>query len=82
MPEIFRKKADGSFSLEALDCPYPPLCAREALDRLGRGAVLEVVFDGTDSAEAIEAICRAAGHRIIESRLDRGTYRWTIKKAA
>lgn len=77
-----QKKDEKLFSLRCRGYFCPQLYTKKALDRMREGAVLEVIFEGPCSAEAIEGMCEIQGYQIIESVLEEGTYRWKIKKAA
>ncbi|MBI4591100.1 MAG: sulfurtransferase TusA family protein [Candidatus Rokubacteria bacterium] len=78
----FEKKAEGDFFLDVTGyvCPHPQLYTKKALEKMREGDVLEVVFDNPSSAESIAAMCDTMGDDIIERIMEKGTYRWKIKK--
>lgn len=79
----FEKRGDGDFVLDVTGyvCPHPQLYTKKALEKMQDGDVLEVLFDNPSSAESIAAMCDAEGNDIIERIMEKGTYRWKIKKA-
>lgn len=79
----FEKRTAGEFVLDVTGyvCPHPQLYTKKALERIQEGDTLEVVFDNPSSAESIAAMCDTAGDEIVERVMERGTYRWKIRKA-
>lgn len=88
--EIVREGFEGGFALNEparrLDttgqvCPYPALMAKEALDSLGRGEVLEVVTNNRATAtRSIPALCRRASAEFIILRDGPEAWRALIRR--
>jgi len=78
----FEKRAAGEFVLDVTGnvSPHPQLYTKKALERIQEGDTLEVLFDNPSSSESIAAMCDTAGDEILERVMERGTYRWKIRK--
>lgn len=78
----FEKKGEGHYALDVTGyvCPHPQLYTKKVLQKLGRGEVVEVLFDNPSSSESIAAMCAAEGNTIIEKNLADGRFTWKIQK--
>ena len=63
-----------------LSCPLPILKTRKSIQKLATGDILQVVSTDAGSQKDIEAFCRQAGHALLGSKADAGTYTFTIRK--
>ncbi len=58
-------------------CPYPLFETKKAMERLPRGAVLEVLIDYPLALDNITRWAESAGHVIVESRI-LGPSEWAL----
>jgi tRNA 2-thiouridine synthesizing protein A len=64
-----------------LFCPQPLFQAREAIDRIGPGEILEMLADDPAAEEDIKRFCKRTGNTLLSfERLDNGIQRFLIKK--
>lgn len=80
----FEKQHDGTYRLDVTGyvCPHPQLYTKKALEKIGTGEILELVFDNPSSGESIAAMCDAAGNELVSQDMQGGKYTWKIRKAA
>ncbi len=80
----FEKQGDGVYRLDVTGyvCPHPQLYTKKALEKIGQGEILELVFDNPSSGESIAAMCDSAGNELVSKDLQGGKYTWKIRKAA
>ncbi len=80
----FEKTSEGQYVLDVRGyvCPHPQLYTKKALEKIGRGEILELVFDNPSSGESIAAMCDTAGNELVSKDLEGGKYTWKIRKAA
>ncbi len=83
----FEKKSEGVFTLnlQGYVCPHPQLYTKKALEKMGKGEILELLFDNPSSGESIIAMCHSSGNEIIERNKIQGEkgklMEWKIRKA-
>lgn len=79
----FEKKSEGAYLLDVTGyvCPHPQIYTKKALEKIGSGDVVEVVFDNPSSSESISAMCDATGNDIVEKKAEGGKYLWKIRKS-
>ncbi len=79
----FEKKEDGQFLLDVTGyvCPHPQIYTKKALEKIGSGDVIEVVFDNPSSSESISAMCDQIGNDVIEKKKEGAKFVWKIKKS-
>ena len=79
----FEKKDDGVYMLDVCGfvCPHPQIYTKKSLEKIGEGAVLEVVFDNPSSGETIIQMCEAQGHEMLEETKEGSKLVYRIKKA-
>ena len=64
-----------------LYCPQPLFQAREAIDKIKVGEVLELLADDPAAEEDIKRFAKRAGHMLLSyERLPDGTQRFLIRK--
>jgi len=80
----FEKRSDGLYVLDVCGyvCPHPQLYTKKALEKIGGGDVLELVFDNPSSGESIAAMCETSGNELVTKDVQGGKYIWKIRKAA
>lgn len=71
--------ADLTLDAKGLNCPLPILRAKKALKELPTGKTLEILATDPGSVKDFEAFCRTTGNELVESRVDGGTYVFTIR---
>ncbi|MFH1795636.1 MAG: sulfurtransferase TusA family protein [Pseudomonadota bacterium] len=71
--------ADLTLDAKGLNCPLPILRAKKALKELATGKTLEILATDPGSVKDFEAFCRTTGNELVESRVDGGTYVFTIR---
>ena len=71
--------ADQTLDAKGLNCPLPILRAKKALKELPTGKTLEILATDPGSVKDFEAFCRTTGNELVESRVDGGTYVFTIR---
>ncbi len=63
-----------------LFCPLPVLKVRQALDRLPKGKILEVLADDPASEKDIPTLVKMIGQKLLYSGKEGDKYRFIIKK--
>jgi tRNA 2-thiouridine synthesizing protein A len=64
-----------------LFCPQPLFQARETIDSIGPGEVMEMLADDPAAEEDIKRFCKRTGHELLKfERLEDGTQRFLIRK--
>jgi TusA-related sulfurtransferase len=64
-----------------LFCPQPLFQARETIDSIGPGEVMEMFADDPAAEEDIKRFCKRTGHELLKfERLEDGTQRFLIRK--
>ncbi|MFX0044254.1 MAG: sulfurtransferase TusA family protein [Candidatus Hermodarchaeota archaeon] len=64
-----------------LFCPQPLFQARETIDSIGPGEVMEMLADDPAAEEDIKRFCKRTGHDLLKfERLEDGTQRFLIRK--
>ncbi len=73
-------QAHETLDARGLSCPLPILRTRKALARLEPGQVLEVRATDPGSVKDMEAFCRQAGHELVASSEEGGTYVFLLRR--
>lgn len=78
----FEKVSDGEYMLDVTGytCPHPQMYTKKALEKMGSGEVLSLVFDNPSSGESIMSMCESAGNDLFERNDEGGTFTWKIRK--
>lgn len=63
-----------------LDCPMPLLKAKQALNQMAVGEVLEVLATDAGSRRDFSAFASQSGHSLLLSEQDSGVFRYLIEK--
>ncbi|CAA0081009.1 Sulfur carrier protein TusA [Zhongshania aliphaticivorans] len=63
-----------------LDCPLPLLKAKQALNRMTSGEVLEVLATDTGSVRDFDVFAKQSGNTLLLSEDNAGIYRYLFKK--
>lgn len=72
---------DETLDAKGLNCPLPLLKAKQALNKLDVGQVLEIVCTDPGSVRDFEVFARQSGHALLKSSEDNGTYTHWLRKA-
>ncbi|MDH3526254.1 MAG: sulfurtransferase TusA family protein [Gammaproteobacteria bacterium] len=83
MGMTFEKKEEGRYVLNVNGyvCPHPQIYTKKALEKLGSGDFLELIFDNPSSGESIEAMIENDGNELVEKKTESGQFEWLIQKA-
>jgi len=75
-------EAARSLDARGLRCPLPLVKARNEIDLIAPGEVLEVLATDPGADHDLRAWCRRAGHRLLSSdELEGPVYRFLIRRA-
>jgi len=82
---IYRCSVDGHLIVHRVDCvglycPVPVMQAREEIDRLGEGELMELIADDPASLEDIPRWAKRAGHNYIGMKQEGEEYHYLIQK--
>lgn len=72
--------ADVKIDCRGLNCPMPAVKTKKALSQIVPGQVLEVTATDPGSKSDIPAVARSAGSEVLETRDERGTVVFLIRK--
>lgn len=78
-------KSDGKLQIHLVDCvglycPVPVMRAKEEVDKLEDGNLMELIADDPASAEDIPRWAKRAGHLLLTMRQDDEEYHFLIQK--
>ncbi|MGM0595301.1 MAG: sulfurtransferase TusA family protein [Pseudomonadota bacterium] len=78
----FDKISEGEYELDVKGyvCPHPQMYTKKALQKLGSGDTLNLIFDNPSSGESIIAMVEGEGNEIFERQDGDGSYLWKIRK--
>ncbi|XOV90793.1 MAG: sulfurtransferase TusA family protein [Pseudomonadota bacterium] len=74
-------KVDEKLDTSGLNCPLPLLKAKQALNRMASGLVLEVISTDPGSVRDFRVFADQSGHELLRSDGEEGTYIYWLKKA-
>lgn len=80
MKEEKEEKKNHVLDCVGLYCPAPVMNAREAIDRLPAGAVMEVIADDTAAKEDIPRWAKRAGHTMLKFWNEESELHFLIQK--
>ncbi|MFT5032371.1 MAG: tRNA 2-thiouridine synthesizing protein A [Bermanella sp.] len=75
------EKCDVLVDARGLDCPLPLLKAKQALNRMVSGQLLEICATDAGSVRDFAVFSTQSGHRLLCSEELNGEYRYIIKKS-
>jgi len=73
-------KADKLLDVRKTFCPVPVIQAKETIDQMRPGEVLEVLATDAGSWRDFPAWCKNTGHTLLDAVQEDGTFRYFIKK--
>jgi TusA-related sulfurtransferase len=74
-------QVDEKLDARGLTCPLPLLKAKQALNRLESGLVLEVICTDAGSMRDFEVFARQSGNQLLGQETTEGEYTHWLKKA-
>lgn len=78
---VTKMKPDEVLDCVGLYCPQPLFQAREAIDRIKPGEILEMLADDPAAEEDIKRFCKRTGNVLLSfERLDDGVQKFLIRK--
>ncbi len=85
--EQYRCKNDGRLKIHRVDCvglycPVPVMQAKEEIDQLEEGELMEVIADDPASAEDIPRWAKRAGHQLVKMEQNKEEYHYFILKGS
>lgn len=75
------ENCDVVLDARGLDCPLPLLKAKQALNRMTAGELLEIYATDAGSVRDFAAFSEQSGHSLLCSEEKCGEYRYIIKKS-
>jgi tRNA 2-thiouridine synthesizing protein A len=83
--EQYRCKSEQKVKMHLVDCvglycPVPVMRAKEEIDQLNDGDMMELIADDPASAEDIPRWAKRAGHLLIAMRQDGEEYHFLVQK--
>ena len=72
---------DLSLDVTGMACPMPLLKAKQALNRLPAGALLQVIATDPGSERDFAVFARQSGHALLQSRREQDQYVFVLRKA-
>ncbi len=73
-------KCDVVVDARGLDCPLPLLKAKQALNRMAAGELLEICATDAGSVRDFAVFSEQSGHPLLKSEEHGGEYRYIIRK--
>lgn len=73
-------RADQKLDASGLNCPLPLLKAKQALNALESGQVLELVCTDPGSVRDFQVFAEQSGHQLLHTAETRGTYFYWLRK--
>ena len=76
-----QEKVDQKLDASGLTCPLPLLKAKQALNKLPSGQVLEVTCTDPGSVRDFEVFAKQSGNKLLEQTSVEGNYTHWLRKA-
>lgn len=80
MEEFIMSKVDKFIDATGLACPMPVVRARQAIDRLDSGQLLEIHTTDAGSKSDLTAWANSGGHEIVEQIEEDEQFQFLIRK--
>ena len=74
------QRVDQKLDATGLNCPLPLLKAKQALNGMETGFVLEVVCTDPGSVRDFQVFSKQSGHELLHSLEAKGTYSYWLRK--
>lgn len=75
------QSCDETLDARGLDCPLPLLKAKQALNRMAVGQLLEIYATDAGSVRDFAVFSEQSGHKLLCSEERDGEYHYIIKKS-
>jgi tRNA 2-thiouridine synthesizing protein A len=72
--------ADQKLDASGLTCPLPLLKAKQALNGMDSGQILNVICTDSGSVRDFQVFCQQSGNQLLQSVEENGTYIYYIRK--
>jgi len=72
--------ADVILDTTGLNCPLPILKTKKKLRELPVGGILEILATDPGAVDDFGAFCSVAGHELLQSSVEKGVYKFVIKR--
>ena len=72
---------DETLDAKGLNCPLPLLKAKQSLNKLDPGQVLQIVCTDPGSVRDFEVFSKQSGNELLHASEDSGTYTYWLRKA-
>jgi tRNA 2-thiouridine synthesizing protein A len=72
--------ADQNLDASGLACPLPLLKAKQALNGMESGQILNVICTDSGSVRDFQVFCQQSGNQLLQSGEENGTYIYYLKK--
>jgi|TARA_A100001011_G_scaffold396640_1_gene495024 tRNA 2-thiouridine synthesizing protein A len=73
-------KPDEKLDAGGLTCPMPLLKAKQALNNMERGCILEIISTDSSSKRDFEVFSRQSGNELLESKEVDGVFTYLLRK--
>jgi tRNA 2-thiouridine synthesizing protein A len=73
-------KPDIALDASGLTCPLPLLKAKQALNGMESGQVLNVICTDSGSVRDFQVFCKQSGNQLLQSTEENGSYVYYVKK--
>ena len=74
------RQVDQKLDATGLNCPLPLLKAKQALNAMDTGLVLQVVCTDPGSVRDFQVFSQQSGHKLLHSLETDGTYSYWLRK--
>lgn len=72
--------ADQKLDASGLTCPLPLLKAKQALNGMESGKILNVICTDSGSVRDFQVFCQQSGNQLLHSDEENGTYIYYVRK--
>lgn len=72
--------ADQRLDARGLSCPLPLLKAKQALNKMSSGQILQVLATDAGSQRDFKRFCELAGHDLLESSIEDHEFHYWLRK--
>ena len=73
-------KPDEKLDAGGLTCPMPLLKAKQALNNMERGCILEIISTDSSSKRDFEVFSRQSGNELLQSKEVDGVFTYLLRK--
>ncbi len=71
---------DQTLDASGLTCPLPLLKAKQALNNMQTGQILNVICTDSGSVRDFAVFCNQSGNQLLQSSEENGTYTYYLRK--